>query len=77
MSRKQLDNFLRLLRASPSGAVFNPWWQIDEENDIGRIAPIIRRQQLRVYVQERLGRAKLWSLAKLSVTAADISVESR
>ena len=59
MSRKQLDNFVRLLKASSSGAVFNPWWQIDEENDIGRIAPIIRRQQLRVYVQERLGRAKL------------------
>ena len=50
---------MRLLRASPSGAVFNPWWQIDEENDIGRIAPIIRRQQLRAYMQERLGRAKL------------------
>jgi hypothetical protein len=59
MSRKQLDNFVRLLKESPSGAVFNPWWQIDEENDIGRIAPIIRRQQLRAYVQERLGRAKL------------------
>ena len=59
MSRKQLDKFLRLLKASPSGAVFNPWWQIDEENDVGRIAPIIRRQQLRAYVQERLGRAKL------------------
>ena len=59
MSRKQLDNFVRLLKASPSGAVFNPWWQIDQENDIGRIAPIIRRQQLRAYVQERLGRAKL------------------
>ena len=59
MSRKQLDKFLRLLKASPSGAVFNPWWQVDRENDIGRIAPIIRRQQLRAYVQERLGRAKL------------------
>ena len=35
MSRKQLDKFLRLLKASPSGAVFNPWWEIDEENDIG------------------------------------------
>src|SRR5712671_7332997 len=59
MSRKELDNFVRLLKASPSGAVFNPWWQIDEENDIGRIGPIIRRQQLRAYVQERLGHAKL------------------
>jgi len=59
MSRKQLDNFVRLLKASPSGAVFNPWWQIDEENDIGRIAPSIRRQQLSAYVQERLGHVKL------------------
>ena len=59
MSRKQLDNFVRLLKASPFGAVFNPWWEVDRENDIGRIAPIIRRQQLRAYVQERLGHAKL------------------
>jgi hypothetical protein len=59
MSRKELDNFVRLLKASPSGAVFNPWWQIDQENDIGRITPIIRRQQLRAYVQERLGRAQI------------------
>jgi hypothetical protein len=59
MSLKQLDNFVRLLKASPSGALFNPWWQIDEENDIGRIAPSIRRQQLRAYAQQRLGRVKL------------------
>jgi uracil-DNA glycosylase len=59
MSRKQLDKFLRLLKASPSGAVFNPWWEFDEENDIARIAPIIRRRQLRAYMQERLGCAKL------------------
>jgi len=59
MSRKQLDRFVQRLKASPSGAVFNPWWEVDRENDIGRIAPIIRRQQLRAYVQERLGRAKL------------------
>jgi uracil-DNA glycosylase len=59
MSRKQLDNFVRLLKASPFGAVFNPWWQIDEKNDIGRIAPSIRRQQLRAYAQERMGRVNL------------------
>src|SRR6266550_4006316 len=59
MSRKQLDRFVRRLKASPSGAVFNPWWEVDRENDIGQIASIIRRQQLRAYVQERLGRAKL------------------
>jgi hypothetical protein len=64
MSRKQLDKFLRLLKASPSGAVFNPWWEADRENDIGRIAPIIRRQQLRAYLQERLGRVKLVAIGE-------------
>ena len=58
MSRKQLDKFLRLLKASPSGAVFNPWWQIDEENDIGPTAPAIRRKQLRAYLQERLANTR-------------------
>jgi hypothetical protein len=59
MSRNPVDNFLRLLKSSPSGAVFNPWWEVDEENDIARAAPIIRRQQLRAYLQERLGSAKV------------------
>jgi uracil-DNA glycosylase len=59
MSRKQLDNFLRLLKASPSGAVFNPWWQIDEENDIGPNSPAIRRKHLGTYFRERLGKARL------------------
>ena len=26
--------FLDLLKQSPDGAVFNPWWQIDRANDI-------------------------------------------
>jgi uracil-DNA glycosylase len=59
MSRNQLDKFLRLLKASPSGAVFNPWWRIDEENDIGLHSPAIRRKHLAVYFRERLGKARL------------------
>ena len=59
MSRKQVDNFVRLLKASPSGPVFNPWWQIDEENDIGPHSPAIRRKHLAVYFRERLGKARL------------------
>jgi hypothetical protein len=58
MSREQLDKFLRLLKASPSGAVFNPWWEIDDENDIGPVAPAIRRKQLRAYLEERLANAR-------------------
>jgi hypothetical protein len=53
VSCKQLDNFLRLLKASPSGAVFNPWWEVDEENDFGPTTPAIRRKQLCAYLQER------------------------
>jgi uracil-DNA glycosylase len=59
MSRNQLHKFLRLLKASPSGPVFNPWWQIDEENDIGTHAAAIRRKHLTVYFDERLGKARL------------------
>lgn len=59
MSHNQLDKFLRLLKASPSGAVFNPWWQIDEENDIGPRSPAIRRKHLAAYFRERLGKARL------------------
>jgi uracil-DNA glycosylase len=59
MSRRQVDKFLQLLKASPTGAVFNPWWEVDRQNDIGRIAPMIRRQQLSAYLQQRLGRAKI------------------
>ena len=59
MSRKQLDNFVRLLKASPSGAVFNPWWEFDAENDIGPHSPAIRRKHLTIYFRERLGKARL------------------
>jgi len=57
MSSKEIDEFLRLLKRSPSHAVFNPWWEVDEQNDIGRNAPAIRRRQLRAYLQKRVGKA--------------------
>ena len=59
MSRNQLDKFIQLLKASPSGAVFNPWWQMDEENDIGPHCPAIRRKHLVLYFRERLCKARL------------------
>src|SRR5437762_283114 len=59
MSSNSIDDFLQLLKKSPSGAVFNSWWEVDEENDIGRGAPAIRRNQLRAYLQERLRTATL------------------
>jgi uracil-DNA glycosylase len=56
---KEIDDFLRLLKNSPSGAVFNPWWQVDKQNDVGQDAPAIRRNQLRAYLQERVGKSKV------------------
>jgi Uracil DNA glycosylase superfamily len=59
MSSNSIDDFLQLLRKSLSGAVFNPWWELDKENDISRGAPAIRRKQLRAYLQKRLRKAHL------------------
>jgi len=59
MSAESVEKFIRLLKKSPSGAVFNPWWQVDNENDVGRNAPAIRRKQLCAYLQERLRTATL------------------
>jgi uracil-DNA glycosylase len=59
MAGRSVEAFLRLLKSSPSGAVFNPWWQVDEENDIQRSTPRIRRDQLCAYLNERLGTARL------------------
>ena len=59
MSSTSINDFLRLLKNSPSGAVFNPWWQVDQKNDVGRNAPAIRRNQLRAYFETRVTTAKL------------------
>jgi uracil-DNA glycosylase len=59
MSLESIERFISLLKASPPGAVFNPWWQIDRQNDIGTNAPIIRRRHLRAYLRKRLDKAKL------------------
>jgi hypothetical protein len=54
-----IERLLNLLKSSPRGAVFNPWWQVDAANDIGPHAPAIRRKQLRAYLSRRIGKAQL------------------
>jgi hypothetical protein len=56
---QSIERLLVLLKSSPQGAVFNPWWQVDAANDIGRQAPAIRREQLRAYLSDRIGKAQL------------------
>src|SRR5437773_11091262 len=59
MSSSLIDGFLQFLKKSPSGAVFNPWWEVDNENDISGGSPAIRRNQLRAYLQKRLRKAHI------------------
>ena len=59
MPDDSVEKFIRLLKQSPSGAVFNPWWQVDEQNDIDRNGPVIRRNHLRAYLRKRLGKVKV------------------
>lgn len=54
-----IGGFLALLKKSPRGAVFNPWWHADADNDIGPQAARIRRGQLRAYLSERIGKSRL------------------
>jgi uracil-DNA glycosylase len=59
MSKDSIERFVRLLKQSPPGAVFNPWWQVDKQNDIDCNAPAIRRSHLRAYLHKRLGKAQV------------------
>src|SRR5947208_7688586 len=59
MSAQLLEQFIGMLKKSASGSVFNPWCEMDEENDVGPNAPTIRREQLRAYLRKRVGKAKL------------------
>jgi len=59
MSAESIEKFVRSLKQSPSGAVFNPWWQVDKQNDVNRNAPEIRRKQLTAYLRKRVGKVKL------------------
>lgn len=59
MPAQSVEKFIKLLKKSPSGAVFNPWWQVDKQNDVSRKAPAIRRKHLRAYLHKRLGKVGL------------------
>ena len=48
-----MHSFMKLLKNSPAGAVFNPWHHRDPQHDAAADAPIIRREQLASYMAER------------------------
>ena len=54
-----LDEFFRLiLKPPPVKHCFNPWAEVDKENDIGPEAPGIRKKHLRYYLEARLKSAR-------------------
>lgn len=48
-----MQEFMKLLKNSPSGAVFNPWHHRDPVHDAAPGAPAVRREQLASYLGER------------------------
>ena len=58
MSPNAIVNFVDLLASKPSGNSFDPWNEVDKENDIGPAAPGIRRKQLIHYLETRLVHAR-------------------
>ena len=53
-----IRNLVALLDTKPSGNSFNPWNEVDRENDIGPGAPKIRREQLIHYLEARVHCAR-------------------
>ena len=59
-----IDEFLNLLKNSPKGDVFNPWWECDFEHDQHHDSYKVRQQNLRAYFSERLDRVHYIMLAE-------------
>lgn len=55
----EIDALLDLLAETPSGPVFNPWFEHDPQHDRTPQAPGQRRENLRTYLRRRQGRARL------------------
>ena len=59
-----VERFVTQLAAFHRPRVFNPWHDHDRQNDIGPEAPAIRRENLRRYLGERVGHARLLLVAE-------------
>ena len=59
-----IDRFIATLAAFSRPRVCNPWADFDRTNDFGPEAPAIRRDYLRRYLTERIGRARVLLIAE-------------
>ena len=59
-----IDDFLNLLKEAPPSEVFNPWWEVDFDNDKYNDSYKVRQQNLRSYFLERLDTVQYIMLAE-------------
>ena len=61
----KVRSFIRALKKSPQTAgVFNPWYDSDPDNDLDQKGPLIRRSQLRYYLEQRIPSARFLLIAE-------------
>jgi hypothetical protein len=53
-----IGDLLHILEQTPSGYLFNPWYQRDRLHDQSPDSPVIRKRQLEAYLTDRLGSAR-------------------
>ncbi len=53
-----IQRMIATLRESPSGAVFNPWYDVDPDHDSTKLAPQHRRDNLIAYLTARTKRVR-------------------
>ena len=49
-----INHFFKLLHKPEAQQVFNPWFEVDKENDIDKTAPGKRMRNLKSYLEERI-----------------------
>lgn len=59
-----IDTLFDLLKDTPEGPFFNPWYQTDTQHELSEEGPKIRRTQLKSYLEERLESAKYLFIAE-------------
>lgn len=59
-----IDSLFNLLRDTPEGPFFNPWFQVDPDHERSEKGPQIRKRQLQAYLSERLDSAKYLFIAE-------------
>ncbi|MDR8391667.1 uracil-DNA glycosylase [Aliifodinibius sp. S!AR15-10] len=62
--QKKLDKLFTLLKQTPRGPYFNPWYHQDEAHDLNSSSPNVRRKQLRTYLSDRLESARYLCVAE-------------